>query len=283
MSNVASNVSSGKPNIGGAVFRAPIGTAFPTDATSALGPAFVNMGYISQEGVTNSKNRESTEVKAWGGDTVMDAQTGKADTFKIKFIESKRLEVLKAAHGNSNVSGDDLSTGITIRENSAELDESVFVIETIMGDTFKRIVIPDGKPKEIGDVIYKDDEPVAYEMTIAAYPSDLMNGDTHREHMVTTETAQVLGLLVLNSVAGTNTGKTAITVSGSKASGDVYKYVVASTEIAVTYGMDVTSWTTWNGSDEITASTGAVLTLVEATSGYAARKVGSVTVVAKES
>ena len=40
------NVSTGKPKITGAVYRAPLGTALPTDATTALSGAFVDMGYI---------------------------------------------------------------------------------------------------------------------------------------------------------------------------------------------------------------------------------------------
>ena len=41
MANNASNVAAGKPKIGGAVYRAPSGTAVPTDATTALTAAFV--------------------------------------------------------------------------------------------------------------------------------------------------------------------------------------------------------------------------------------------------
>ena len=39
MSN-AQNVTVGKPKVGGAVFRAPLGTELPTDATTALNEAF---------------------------------------------------------------------------------------------------------------------------------------------------------------------------------------------------------------------------------------------------
>ena len=43
----AKKTSVGKPKIGGAVFRAPVGTALPTDATSKLDVAFKELGYCS--------------------------------------------------------------------------------------------------------------------------------------------------------------------------------------------------------------------------------------------
>jgi hypothetical protein len=182
--NTVSNVAVGKPKISGAVYRAPLGTALPADATTALNVAFQAMGYVSDAGVVNSKARTTAEIKAWGGDTVLNPQTAKTDTFKMVFIESKNLEVLKAAHGDGNVSGT-LTAGVTIRENSAELDRCAWVIETVLGDEIKRIVIADGKPTEVGDVTYKDDEAVAYDLTITAYPATTLEGDTHREYLVT--------------------------------------------------------------------------------------------------
>ena len=44
---------------------------------------------------------------------------------------------------------------------------------------------------------------------------------------------------------------------------------------------DVSTWTTWNGSDDITAATGKIITVVEATSDGYAVKAGSQTVTAK--
>ncbi|HEM4026999.1 TPA: phage tail protein, partial [Streptococcus suis] len=75
-------VSSAKPAIAGAISSATIGTELPTDATTKLNEAFKNLGYISDDGLTNEDTRETEELKAWGGDVVDISQTGKSDKFK---------------------------------------------------------------------------------------------------------------------------------------------------------------------------------------------------------
>ena len=71
------NVSVGKPKTSGAIFRAPLGTTLPTDATSALDNAFVELGYVSDDGVVNANTPESEKSKAWGGDTGLTPLTEK--------------------------------------------------------------------------------------------------------------------------------------------------------------------------------------------------------------
>lgn len=183
MSVDAKKVTAGKPKVGGAVFKAPVGTTLPTDAITALASAFVDAGYISEDGVTNAKTRESTEIKAWGGDTVLQPQTSKKDTFNMTFIEALNVETLKVVHGEGNVTGE-LAEGITIRENAEELDHYAWVIEMVLNDDcLKRTVIADAQVTELAEVVYKDDQAVGYNATMTAFPSQALGGDTHREYI----------------------------------------------------------------------------------------------------
>ena len=178
--NTKSNVAAGKPKVTGAVFRAITGTTPPTTASSSLSSAFKAMGYVSDDGVTNSNSPESSEIKAWGGDVVLNPQTGKTDTFKLKLIEVLNANVLKAVYGDNNVTVSGSETIVEV--NSKEGDEGVWVIDTILGTYMKRIVIPNGKITEVGDIVYKDDEAVGYEITISATPDT--DGNTHYEYIV---------------------------------------------------------------------------------------------------
>ena len=140
----SSNVSAGKPKVTGAIFIAPVGTTLPTDSTTALATAFVELGYASDAGVVNSESRETETIKAWGGDTVLKPFTGKEDTFKFTLIEALNVNALKLVYGDSNVTGD-LTNGISIKSAAEDLDYHSFVIEMVLNGAIKRIVIPSAK------------------------------------------------------------------------------------------------------------------------------------------
>ena len=181
MANTAGYVSAGKPKVAGAVYRAASGTTAPTDATTALSADFKALGYCSEDGLTNSNSPESTNIKAWGGDTVLTIQEEKEDTFQLTLIEVLNVEVLNAVYGSTNVTGA-LSTGVTITANATEPEEGVWAIDMVMNsNTVKRIVIPHGKISEIGDISYTDSDAVGYEVTITAIPDS--NGNTHYEYL----------------------------------------------------------------------------------------------------
>lgn len=173
-------VTAGKPKVGGHVFRAPIGTTLPTDASTALNAAFIDMGYISEDGVTNSNSPESSVVNAWGGTPVLTIQESKEDTYQLTFISAENVEVQKMVYGDTNVTGT-IADGLTVKANATELEEASYVIEMIAkGNVAHRVVIPAAKPSEIGDIVYNDTDPVGYEITLSC--SADAQGNTHYEY-----------------------------------------------------------------------------------------------------
>lgn len=174
-------VTVSKPKIGGAVWRAPLGTALPTDAVSALDTAFVSLGYISEDGLTNANSPEGDSHKAWGGDTVLNYQTGRPDTLQFKMIEALNPAVLKAVHGDDHVTGT-LEDGITVKVNADEQEDYCWVVETVLrGNVLKRMVVPCAHITELEDIVYKDDEPLGYGVTLSATPD--ADGNTHYEYI----------------------------------------------------------------------------------------------------
>lgn len=175
------NVSNAQPGVGGAVSVAPLGTALPTSADGTLGNTFKNLGYISDEGATNEITRDTTDIKAWGGDTVLALQTSKDDKFKMTFLETMNTDVLKVVHGDTKVSGT-LATGITVSESAAELEAHAWVIDMVLrGGALKRITIPNGKVTEIEEISYVDSEAIGLGVTITAMPD--ASGNTHYEYI----------------------------------------------------------------------------------------------------
>lgn len=178
-------VTTGKPQIGGAVYRAAVGTALPTNATETLAAAWKGMGYVSEDGLTNSNSPDTDTIKAWGGDTVAVIQNSKDDTFSGTFIEALNVDVLKMVYGDDNVSGT-VESGITIKANATEAEAYSYVIDMIMkNDLLKRIVIPSATVSKIGDITYSDGDVVGYETTLNATPDS--DGNTHYEYIATKE------------------------------------------------------------------------------------------------
>ena len=181
MATTATNVTVGKPKVGGAVHWAPLETTLPTSAIASLDNAFVDLGYVSEDGLTNNNSPESDTVKAWGGDTVLSLQTDRPDTFSLTLLEAMNADVLKTVYGSDNVVADE-SGNLTIKATAQDMPSGVWVFDMILkGGRAKRIVVPNGTISELGDIVYKDDEAVGYNITITDVPDT--DGVYHYEYI----------------------------------------------------------------------------------------------------
>ena len=181
MANTALNVSTGKPRVTGGIYRAAIGTTLPNDATTTLSGSFTSLGYIAEGGVTHSFEVDAGEYRAWGGDVVLAYQNSKTHRFAFGMIEVLNPEIYKTIHGANNVSGT-LATGISVTADGKDMTEYIYVIELALRDgAVARIVIPDGKITEMGDVVYNDGDAISFPVTITAQADS--SGNTFYEYI----------------------------------------------------------------------------------------------------
>jgi hypothetical protein len=146
----------------GAVYFAPLGTTLPTDSSTALDEAFKPVGYLSEDGITETPEEDTTEIQAWqNGDVVRRVMTSHEIQYQFGMIESNEVS-LKAYYGNYDNGN--------IKITGEQLPRQCMVIETIDQDKVRRRVVPVAQVTERGEVNLVNDDAAAYDVTITGYP-----------------------------------------------------------------------------------------------------------------
>lgn len=177
---MAETTFAAQPRITGALRNAPKGTAAPTDATAALDPAFIDCGWIGEDGFTESTTRDSEKKRKLGGGIARVLQTEFGSTITFTFLETMNLNVLKRVYGEANVTSDG-DGNVTVKRNAAPLPRESWVIDLQDGTALDRSYIPDGQITEIGDVQRVHSDLVMYEVTIDCFEDD--EGNTIIGHL----------------------------------------------------------------------------------------------------
>jgi hypothetical protein len=177
----ARNVAAGKPKATGGVLIGDLGATAPTDATTALDAGFVPAGYVGEDGLTETTDRSTEKVKAWGGDIVKVLQTDFSVTYTFTFIETHNSTVLETVYGDDNVTVTP-ATGAagtlrTVKVNADTLPHKSFVFDMRDGDSRIRIYVPDGQVTEVGEVTYSDGELIGYQVTVEAFRDSELNAN----------------------------------------------------------------------------------------------------------
>lgn len=173
MANDVTKVAVGKPKATGGAFTGPAGTALPTTEATALNAALHLLGYISDAGVTQHIANSTTDIVAWGGDTVRKIVTTEDVTFDFTMIETN-AESQRAYYGSDNVTvtAATVSAGekLAIEVRSGVLPIQPWVFELKDGARTGRIVVPLAQVSSRGDIAYVDNSAISYPTTLAAYP-----------------------------------------------------------------------------------------------------------------
>jgi len=143
----------------------------PTDAVTALPTGFNDLGYVSEDGVTESHSQSIEKIKAWQKSSVVRSTVTEGEsTFGLTLIQTN-ADTLAEYYG-ATVSAE----GAIVVDPTRERPHRSYIIDVIDGDEVIRTYIPDGQVTEVGDQVYQAGAPIGYEITITAYDNAAIGG-----------------------------------------------------------------------------------------------------------
>lgn len=238
-----------------------------------------------------AKVLEGTEVTAKDNiqDTI-DNLLEKARTLKNDFIDGIESDLLVIVVNSTYRKGmkkilDELPNGTDPKEQAIGMYDSVRVYESNRLPTdIEAVVMMDGAIAQPYYVSEYSAEKVPFD-DAAALEDYLYKGTKALMEdtiFYVKKNSSQLGELTVQSVEGETVGTTKITVTPEIEEGHSYKYKVAANPTMPTYDQVCTSgYTNWNSTDEITATTGQKIVVVEVDSENKAKKAGQATITSK--
>lgn len=150
----------------GIVAYAPTSADAPTSALSPLGEDWRDVGYISEDGVTEARERSTTNIIAWqNAEVVRTVTTESSMTISFTMIETNENSL-------ALYYGTDVESDGSIEINPAQSGgRRSFVVDYVDGDKVVRLYIPEGELTETGEQALTSGGAVGYEVTITGYPS----------------------------------------------------------------------------------------------------------------
>lgn len=150
---------------GGYLFRAPVGTALPKDIATALTTDWKCLGYVGEDGWTESVDMSSETLKDMNAEVV--------DTYFSEITETIAVPLMDMApaafeteYGSSNVSSE--GGLIKVTHDWTKLDETFsYVMELVLKNGRRwRKVIPAAKVTEVGEFQGNASTPSGREVTL---------------------------------------------------------------------------------------------------------------------
>lgn len=242
--------------------------------------------YLDREFFKEILKGTRVEAKATIQDTI-DGLLEKARTLKNDFIDGIESDMLVIVVDSTYRKGmkkilDELPNGTDPKEQAIGMYDSVRVYESIrMPKGVHCAVMIDGAIAQPYYVSEYSAEKIPFDDAVAL--EDYLYKGTQALMEDTIFYVKEGEELIVTSVAGTTLGKTKITVTPTLTSGNSYKYKVAANPTVPKYdAVCSTGYTAWNGTDEISATAGQKIVIVEVDSDNKTKKVGQATIIVGE-
>ena len=154
--------------LGADVYVAPVGSTAPVDVSTAWAAAWVALGLLSEDGMTETRNDDVTDHHAWGNILVRTVRSKHKRTFQVTALEDNKTVWAVANPGSTATSVSPLTTR-TVKVPTT--DPRAFGFELRDGGITKRIAVPRGEILEIGATVYNESDIAMKELTVTVYPS----------------------------------------------------------------------------------------------------------------
>ncbi|MEO7018345.1 MAG: hypothetical protein ABI067_17695 [Leifsonia sp.] len=151
----------------GAIWKAPVGSVLPTDSTTALDPAYRNLGY-AKTGFTVTPSLKTTPVNAWQSTNILrniNAELSRKYGFEL---EQTNIDTLALAWGGTVAPAVGVSIGtVTIAVTTGVLTVSV-PHGLAIGNAVQLAGVAGGAPLTSGTTYYVQSVPTSTTLTLAA-------------------------------------------------------------------------------------------------------------------
>lgn len=172
---------------GGYMFVAPYGTKLPTDYSTALDDAFVNVGFVSSDGWSEKLDIDTSDaINDVNGDTtVPETRTSTKESISFTLI-SLNKDSAAVQYGAKNVT--DGNGLMVIKHNWGNMDDNWSVVLELVLKNNRRMrkVIPEGSVTGLDDLSMNSSDVMGREVTVSYAAND--NGETCIDYIQSTET-----------------------------------------------------------------------------------------------
>lgn len=169
--NTGISVAAGMPMVGGGMSRAILGTALPTDTSTALIAAYKRLGPISREGVRPTRSTNIEKVPEWDGSTLASLLTDESRSFEVTLYGLYDSDVNEYLFpGNATIVAATVSSGkkVTVLDKGGKPDDSVLVFDMKHGQGRHRAVLPNASAVITAENPWVGTGLKAYTLTIEA-------------------------------------------------------------------------------------------------------------------
>lgn len=163
---MAINTAEIRVGASGSVHVAPLGSTVPTDSTTALDAAFIDLGAITEDGVVLSPSQTIEKIMAWqSGKAVRVVKT--TDELSVGFtLMQLNIDTVPLAFGGGTVSTPALDEYKFVPPAAGTVDERIFLVTWIDGTYTYRLLIPRGMVSETGDISLVKSDSINLDLTV---------------------------------------------------------------------------------------------------------------------